>query len=325
MDIGKLSTEDLNKLINCNNVRRSDVRIKSKIGEDCSVVNFGEYECVLSTDPITASDHNIGKLAVNVNVNDIASCGVEPVGILVTILAPQSASIDDLKCIMNDISSETSKYNMEILGGHTEVTDSVNRIIVSCTVIGKCVKGKAVSTSCAKAGDDIIVTGHIGYEGTSILAHDYEEKIKSILTEKEIEEAKKYSNDISVLNAGLICGKFGVSAMHDITEGGLLGALYEMADASGVGFKIYKNKIPVSKVTRKLCKGLGIDELRFISSGSMLISTKRGDILKNILSENNIFSEIIGKITESGKILEDNGSKIEVEPPHSDELYKAKR
>ena len=259
------------------------------------------------------------------NVNDIASCGVEPVGILVTILAPQSASIDDLKCIMNDISSETSKYNMEILGGHTEVTDSVNRIIVSCTVIGKCAKGKAISTSGAKKGDDIIVTGHIGYEGTSILAHDYEEKIKNILTEKEIEEAKEYSNDISVLNTGLICGKFGVSSMHDITEGGLLGALYEMADASGVGFKIYKNKIPVSKVTRKICAGLGIDELRFISSGSMLIATKRGDILKNILSENNISSEIIGKITESGKILEDNGSEIKVEPPHSDELYKIKR
>ena len=102
MKVGKLNWDDLKQIIDNNkSVVRDDVRIRSGIGEDCSVINFGEYECVVSTDPITGADKNIGKLAVNINCNDIASCGVEPVGILVTILVPPTATLEDIKNIMS--------------------------------------------------------------------------------------------------------------------------------------------------------------------------------------------------------------------------------
>lgn len=322
MEIGKLNSKDLENIISGNrSVSREDVRIKSGIGEDCSVVDFGKYECVLSTDPITGTVNNIGKLAVNINCNDIASCGTEPLGILVTIMVPPSASIEDIKSIMNEIDEETKKLNVEILGGHTEVTDAVNKIIVSCTAIGKCVSGRAVSTGGAQVGDDIIVTKKLCLEGTSIIVNDYYDKAKNILTVHEMNEAKAYINYISVVNEGVIAGKFGVNSMHDITEGGVLGAVWEIASASKVGFRVYSESMPISRITKLLCKSFEIDPLRFISSGSMMITTSRGCDLVGLLKDNGIESSIIGRITLDGAIIVESGVEIQVQSPEADELF----
>ncbi|CAG7839085.1 AIR synthase [Clostridium novyi B str. ATCC 27606] len=324
MQIGKLEWKDLKNIINNNRgVKREDVRIRSGIGEDCSVINFGEYECVVSTDPITGADKNMGKLAVHINCNDIASCGVEPLGILVTILAPANTKLKEIQDIMNEINDESEKLNIEILGGHTEITDAVNKIIVSCTVMGKTNKGKAVSTSGAKIGDDIIVTKHLCLEGSSIIVNDYYERARQILKEDEIKEAKNYVKYISVIKEGKIAGDFGVNSMHDITEGGLLGALWEVAEGSNVGFKIYRKHLPITKVTKKLCNFFKIDPLKFISSGSMIITCKNGEKLVQKLQENNIPAAIVGKITKNEKkLVEIDNDNIDVLPVERDELFK---
>lgn len=322
MKIGKLNWEDLSKVIENNkSVNRREVRIKSGIGEDCSVINFGEYECVVSTDPITGSKSNIGKLAVHVNCNDIASSGVEPVGILVTILAPEGTNIEEINAVMKEIDEETQKLNVEILGGHTEITAAVNKIVVSCTAIGRGRSNSAVSTSGAEVGDDIIVTKLLGMEGTAIAVNDYFHYIKDVLSSEEIEEAESYINYISVVREGIIAGNFGVNSMHDITEGGVLGALWEMAEASSVGFKVYKEKMPISTVTEKVCRRLNIDPLRFISSGSMLIVSKNGEKLIEKLKEEGIKGTIIGKTTGAKGILVENNIEREVSPPKRDELF----
>lgn len=323
MKIGKLQWKDLNKIINDNRgINRDEIRIRSGIGEDCSVVNFGEDECILSTDPITGAEENIGKLAVHINCNDIASCGGEPLGLLVTILVPPSCELSHIENIMKEINEETKKLNIEILGGHTEVTDAVNKIIVSCTAVGKAKEGKAVATKGAKIGDDIIVTKKLCLEGTSILVNDYYKKAKEILSIGEIEKAKKYIDEISVVEEGRIGGEFGTNSMHDITEGGLLGALWEVAEASGVGFKVYKDNMPITNITTKLCKSFNIDPLRFISSGSMLITCKDGERLVESLKKNQIEASIIGSIISEGKILVENDQEKTVYPCEIDELFK---
>lgn len=322
MKTGKLNWDDLKEIISSSRkITRSDVRIRSGIGEDCSVVSFGEYECVISTDPITGASNDTGRLAVYINSNDIASSGAEPVGILVTILAPTSATLDDIKNVMNQISQEAIRLNMEVLGGHTEVTNAVNKMVLSCTVIGKCKAGAAVSTAGAKLGDDIIVSKQLCLEGTSIVVNDYYDIVNDFLSKSELEEALGYSNFLSVINEGRIAAGFGVNSMHDITEGGVLGALWEVSEASNTGFEVYMDKMPLSAVTKKLCTRLDIDPLKFISSGSMLITTKNGEALVNLLNDSGIKSEIIGKITKEGYYLNDAGNKKTVAPPERDELF----
>lgn len=322
MKIGKLSWHDLSKIIDKNKGSlRDEVRIRSGIGEDCSVVSFGEYECVLSTDPITAADNNIGRLAVHINANDIASCGAEPIGILVTVLAPPSSQLEDIHQIMREINEEARKLNMEILGGHTEVTDSVNKIVVSCTVIGKAMSGKAVATSGAKVKDHIIVTKKLCLEGTAILVNDYYDLVKRVLNDEEVKEAKSYVDSLSVVAEGKIAGEFGVNSMHDITEGGLLGALWEVAEGSNLGFKIFKDRLPISEITAKLCELFGIDPLKFISSGSMIITCTDGYALVEKLKNSGIEATVIGEVIKSEKILIDGNKEVSVASPERDELF----
>lgn len=322
---GKLDFDDLKNIIfNNKTIKRNEVIIRNDVGEDCSVIDFGEYEAIFSTDPITGANENIGKLAVHINCNDIASSGGEPIGILVTILAPTTSSLDEINQVMKEINEEAAKINVEIIGGHTEVTDAVNKMVISVTVIGKNLRGKSIKTAGAQIGDDILVTKDIGLEGTYILINDYKKRVSNILSQEEIEYGKKLIDNLSVLREGRIAGEFGVHSMHDITEGGLLGAIFEVSAASNTGFEIYKEKIPVMNITKKICKEFKIDYLRLISSGSMLITTDNGKGLVKELESSGISSEIIGKITKKGGILIEDGKKIQVEPPKRDELFNIK-
>lgn len=322
MKLGKLNWDDLKKIIDNNRGKqREDVLVKSGIGEDCSVIDYGEYKCVLSTDPITGATTNIGKLAVHINANDIGSSGAELVGLLVTILAPPNTTLEEIKVVMKEISDEAAILNAEILGGHTEITDAVNRIVVSCTAVGKGKAEEIVATKGAAIGDDIIVTKDLCLEGTSIVVNDYLTHCMGILTDEEIEEANSYSEKLSVIKEGQIAGKLKVSSMHDITEGGVLGALFEVAEASCCGFKIYEDVLPITEVTEKICNHFKIDPKKFISSGSLLITCKSGKELVEKLQESEIKATIIGKVTQDMKIIVCGDKEIIVSPPENDELY----
>ncbi|MDS0528525.1 AIR synthase family protein [Clostridium sp. SHJSY1] len=325
MKEGKLNFDDLRKLIQENKgIKREEVIVRNDVGEDCSVIDFKDFCGVFSTDPITGASENLGKLAVHINCNDIASSGGEPIAILVTILAPVTSSLDEISKVMEEVSTESAKLGLEIIGGHTEVTSAVNKMIVSITAIGKCEKEKVIETAGAKVGDDIIVTKYIALEGTSILTNEYEERCKKVLSVNELNEAKMFINNLSVLKEGVISKNIGANSMHDITEGGLLGALFEVAMASNTGFIVYEDKIPIQDSTRKISKEFSIDPLRLISSGSMLITSDRGEKLVIALEKEGIKASVIGKVTKSKGILVANGVELIVEEPKRDELFNIK-
>lgn len=327
MDAGKVPNEVLDKIVlsKLNKIRK-DIILRPGIGEDCTAIDFGDYACILSTDPITGAANDIGQLSVHISCNDIASCGVAPLGLLVTILCPVGTSEAELGKVMEQISETAAGLNVEIIGGHTEVTSAVNRIVISTTCIGKAPKNRVVSSRGAKPGDSVIITKSAGLEGTAIIANDLEHRIADKLSGEQLERAKGFIASISVVGEGVIAGEYGATAMHDITEGGLLGAAWEVAEASGAGIIIDKDKVPVDEVTALICESLELDALKLISSGCMLITCKRGEELCRILEDNNIRATIIGSITadknERILISKKEGSLKEIEPPGADELYK---
>ncbi|MEI3162586.1 MAG: AIR synthase family protein [Lachnospirales bacterium] len=323
MNIGKLPNSLLEKIvidpINNHSVNRKEVLLKPSIGEDCAALNLGENICLLSTDPITGAVADIGKLAVNINTNDIASSGGEPIGLMVTALLPASITEEEISHIITDLYKEAEKVNVAILGGHTEITDAVNKPVLSCTVVGK--TNKLIPSGGAKIGDSVIMTKYAAMEGTSIFASDKRDKLKGI-DSSIIEKAKNLGNSLSVIAEGKIGSELGANAMHDVTEGGILGACWEIADCSGVGIEVYEDKIPVLEETKIICNKLGVDYLRLISSGSMLIVCSNGDEMLSALKKAGIVASIIGKIVEEGKWFISNGEKTVLDEPTSDELYK---
>lgn len=323
MITGKLNWDVLKKLLSENRgAIRKEVEKGGAVGEDCAVVYLEDDYLVLSTDPVTAAAENIGKIAFHININDIATTGAKPLGIMVTILAPREASLEDIEEVMKDISSEAKAMDVMIIGGHTEVTDSVNRMIVSVTALGLVDKGeKIIWTSGAKVGDKIIVTKALGLEGTSILVNDFEERSRAVLNEEELLEAKRYAMELSVLKEGRLMKSLATS-MHDITEGGVLGALWEIKEASGKGFSIDYGKLPVRDLTQRLCSHFNLDPLKLISSGSMAITVSDEQEAIRILKENHVEAHVVGEICEEGCIMVKNGEGIHVEAPLRDEIYK---
>ena len=205
MEIGKVPNNILQKVI-LDKIKhhRKDILIRPKIGEDCCAVDFGEDACVLSTDPITGAVKDIGRLAVHVGCNDIASCGVEPLGILCTILAPRDTTEEDLSLVMTQICDTCDLLKVEVLGGHTEITDAVNKLVIITTSIGKVPNKSLVTTSGAVPGDMLIMTKAAGIEGTAIIANDLEEELAKKLDSHMIDEAKKFINHISVVKEGMV-------------------------------------------------------------------------------------------------------------------------
>lgn len=325
MKIGKVPPELLKKAVYpFLGIKRKEVLVHSGFGEDCSVIDFGEYVAVASSDPITGADKNSGFLSVLVCCNDIAACGAEPLGIFVTLLLPPDSDEDTLKALMESIHSAAGRIGIEVLGGHSEITSAVLKPVISSTAIGIARKGEFVTSSGAKPGDDVIVTKALGLEGTAVLASDFEDILKTKIPLEHLKKAQGFIEKISVIQDGLVAAAAGVSAMHDITEGGLLGACYEVAEASGVGIEIYGDRLPILPETRAICSFFGIDPLGLISSGSMLICAPDGQKVINALENKGIRSTMIGKITAGNhKIMISGGKGLPLIPPERDELYKA--
>lgn len=325
MKIGKVPEAVLKrsvmKQITC---KRPEVLVGASIGEDCGVLKLAEDEVfVVSTDPITGAAQDIGHLAVHITANDLASSGAEPVGILLTVLLPENSEEAVLKEIMSEVSDVCAQLDIQIVGGHTEVTAVVNQPLVSVTGIGKMKETKLVTTNGVRPGMDILVTKWIGLEGTSIIAKEKEEQLAEKLPHNLIDTAKNFDRYLSVVPEAKIAMEYDVAAMHDVTEGGIFGALWEIAEASGVGLEVDLRAIPVRQETIEVCECFQVNPYMLISSGSMLMAAPNGHDLVRALRQAGIEAAVIGKAMEGNdRVILNEEERRFLEPPKTDELYK---
>ncbi|MBR3786434.1 MAG: AIR synthase family protein [Firmicutes bacterium] len=328
LKIGKLDSEVLQRIvIDKISYRRPEVKTRAGVGEDCAVIDYGEYECVISTDPITASVNDIGRLAIHISCNDIASNGIEPLGITLAVLLPDGTTREDVKNIMAQAGEAAEAIGVEIIGGHTEVTPAVNQPVIVSTAFGRGVAGESAPSTQMQPGDWILMTKSAGLEGTGIIASDKASELEGILTEEEMNHAKELLNQVSVVKEGIAAGKVGTSGMHDVTEGGILGAVWELCHLEGMGCEVWEDQVAIDPVTVKIAAHYGIDPLRLISSGSMIImaSDERKDAIVKAVEAEGISISCIGRIrpAEEGVIIKRiSGETCEITPPEADELYK---
>lgn len=325
MKVGKIPENVLKRSVFKQlHTKRDEVILGAGVGEDCAALKLADDEVfVISTDPITGTATDIGELAIQITVNDLASSGAEPIGVMLTMLLPENASEEELKTVMSQVESACEKNHIQVTGGHTEVTKAVNQIVISVTGVAKVKEGGLISTASAEPDMDILVTKWIGIEGTAILAKEREAELSTRYAKPFIESAKAFDRYLSVLPEAATAVKSGVTAMHDITEGGVFGALWELAEASGVGLEIDLKKIPLKQETVEICEYFGISPYELISSGSMLMAAKDGNRLVMELQKAGIPAVIIGKATAGNdRILRNEDETRYLEPPKTDELYK---
>ena len=298
------------------------------LGEDAAIVRTQGKLLILTTDPITGAQENAGWLSVHVNANDIATRGAKPVWFLCCLLLPEHSGTGVLEQIMGQVDEAAREVSVTVAGGHSEITPGLHRPIIVGSMIGEITSGKYISTAGAKPGDKIVLTKTIGLEGTSILACDLGERLTHSLGDDVVQRAKRFSRRISVVNEAMIAVKTGgVHAMHDPTEGGIICGLWEIGEASRTGIVAEESRIAVAPETESVCDALGLDPLRLLSSGSLLIAARPANAnrITKTLQRSGVAASIIGEITkpEKGRVfVKRDGTRVKLEPPARDELYK---
>lgn len=324
MKAGKININELKSLV-LDKIEndRSEVLVGPKIGEDSAILECKERVIVISTDPITGAEKEKGELIVNISCNDIAACGAYPIGIEETFLFPPDTDKRQIIELTESINQAADKLGIDILGGHTEVTEIVNKPLVSSTAIGTVSCERYVTSSGAEPGDKIVITKWAGLEGTSILAFHFSDfLLESGIKRDVLKQAKNLSDFISVIPEGRKASEFGVSAMHDVTEGGLYGCLFELAEASKVGFEIQQEKVPLHPATLELAKVLSFNPYCLIGSGMMILTSDKAEKLVDVLENSEIKATIIGSITSRERVIRRKDEDIFLSSPPEDELWR---
>ena len=297
-------------------------------GEDAALIDFGDRYLVAKTDPITFATDLIGWYMVNVNANDLAVMGATPRWLLATLLLPEGSRASRVAEIFRQLSDACAELNIALVGGHTEVTYGLDRPIAVGAMLGEVDKDSAVLSSGVRPGDSLILTKGVAVEGTSILAREAADELATKGADADsIERAAGLLFDpgISVLRDAQIAVEAGdVHAMHDPTEGGLSGGLYELAVASGTGFDIHAASIPILPECKLFCEALGLDPLGLIASGSLLsaVSPSSAEAVLDALLGEGIDARVIGVANDkAGEVtLHSDGSSSEFPRFPRDEL-----
>ena len=329
---GKLPNSVLEKIFSKINTFESDKRVLQGpgIGEDTAHISFGSKTLIVKTDPITFVSDNFEWYSLHVNANDIVTSGAIPKWFLATILLPIGITEKKILDIFKKLNRAAKEINVTIVGGHTEITLGLSQPIICGTMLGEIEASKALTTSNANIGDDIIMYGYAGIEGTSILAGKSEKKLLIQGVEKNvINKAKKFIKNpgISIIKPALAAASTGLAtSMHDVTEGGICTALNEISKATKNGVEVYEDKIPILKETSNICNKINLDPLGLISSGALLITTSKKNSSKLINNLHNKGYKIkkIGEITSNSKTLFINsyGKKTPIKKFYKDEIVR---
>ncbi|HHT56051.1 AIR synthase family protein [Herbinix luporum] len=325
MKIGKIHETILKRsVLNQIKHRRDEVLLGPAIGKNCSIIDLnGEDLLAVSTNPLKDIMNNTGILAVHKTVNNIASSGAEPIGITLSILLPEDTEESSLKVLIHDVDMVCKELNIEVFGVEAEVTKVVNKPVLTVTGVGRLKKSDIEKGLAAIPGQEIVMTKWVGLEGTAILAKAKEEELLSRYSAAFINGAKSMLDYISVLPEVKIANQVGVTSMHNVTEGGIFGALWELGAAFKVGLEVDLQKILLKQETVEICEYFDLNPYMLISGGCLLMVTDKANFLVESLREEGIEAAVIGRIKEGNDRLVKNNDELRfLEPSQSDELYK---
>ncbi len=327
---GKIPIDLLKDIVFKNlGAHRGEVILGPTAGVDGAVLDMGNKTAIVSMDPITGAVERIGWEAININANDIATFGVEPAFFFSCIMLPEGSNSKIIEIISKQMDAAAKEIGVAIVGGHCEITPTIKSPIVVGCIMGLTDKGKYVTAAGAKSGDKLILTKSAGIEGTAILATDRQEQLSKVFPPELLQCAQGFYNQISVVKDALTAYRAGgVHAMHDPTEGGILNGIHEIADAAGLGVRIYEDKITVEPETAKICRFYEIDPLQLISSGALLIaadSEETENIVEQLCQEH-IYADVIGEFTSNPNkrlLIKKDGLTDILPRPTSDHLWLA--
>ncbi len=293
---------------------------RAAVGHDSAVIapdKDGRMLVTATATVVAKRDYHHNRAFIKA-VNNVAAVGAAPAYAQISIVLPEGMREIKLKMLMDEMGELAAAMKIHITGGHTSVSDAVTKPVVTVTITGYASEDSCICKykEAVKPGYDIVMTKAAGLEGTALLAEEHEEEFLRRFTSLYINNAKAFINEISIVNEAAVAIKHGVAAMHDMSEGGVFGALWELGEAGNHGLKVDLRKINIRQETIELTNHLNINPYLMPSAGSLLIVTQDGLGLVSKLEEEGIPAYIIGKITEDNdRVIVNEDEKRFLEPP----------
>jgi hydrogenase maturation factor len=308
---------------------RRDARVVlgPAVGEDAAVIDFGTGLLVAKSDPVTFTTSDAPWYAVHVNANDVACMGAEPRWFLATVLLPEGMDTEKIRPFFEQLQAALNEVGAELVGGHTEVTPGLDRPILAGTMLGETTRERLVDNRRIEEDDDLVLIKGIAIEATSILAREKAAELRAAFSESWIQEAQDFlvKPGISVLEpARRVMEACRPHALHDPTEGGLAGAVRELAVRSQLGVRLFGDHIHIYPETETLAAEFGLDPLGLLASGALLVACapEETDILLDTVRDHDTEAFVIGRFLpeEEGLLLEEDGDVLDLPIFEADEL-----
>jgi hydrogenase maturation factor len=306
MKIGKIDPVAFRSLVEGRFGRRDrSVLVPPQAGVDAGVVDLGGGRVlVVAEDPIFTMPRlpleTFGRFTVHIGASDVAVLGVKPRYMTYTLLLPPETGHDDIGRLVEAIHESARELGIAIVGGHTGFYPGfVAPTIGGITVFGLARKGEYVTPAGARPGDKILLTKGPAIETAGLLAVLREEELLARYPAALVERAKGLTRAITVVDDALTAmAAGGVTAMHDATEGGVAGGLYEIAAASGVGMTVDEGLFVYPDEVRMVCEAFAIDPVRAIAEGSLLVTVRPGRSAGVIarLKRKRIAASVVGEV-----------------------------
>ncbi|MFB3854663.1 MAG: AIR synthase family protein [Vicinamibacterales bacterium] len=326
---GKLPAACLEEILQA--LRGDDPRllVGPRPGEDAAVLDVGGGRClVVTTDPVTFATEKIGSYVVHINANDVAVMGAMPQWFFLVLLLPAGRADEVLlDRITRDVRSACDALGVVVCGGHTEITSGIDRPVAIGQMMGEVERDRLIRKESLRPGDLVVLTQAAGIEGTAILAHEKRTELAVSVSTSVLDRAARYLEDpgISIVRPALAAAATDtVTAMHDPTEGGIVTGLLELAAASGLGIAVNGDEITVRPETEAICQALGVDPLRLIASGALLIGTppESAPRIVRALRGIGVPARVVAEMRpeEEGMVITRRGRATHLELPARDEI-----
>ncbi len=310
---GKLPVAQLARLLAGLGPLPASVRLGPAVGEDACALEVDGAVVVAATDPITLTGSDVGRYAVYVNANDVAVTGARPRWFLVTVLLPPGTTPDLVEELFASMLEALGEVGATLVGGHTEVTGTVNQPVVVGQMLGTAEGGHVVTTAGAAPGDVVVQVGAVPVEGAGVLATEAADRLGSLPA--EVTAAARHASlnpGISVVDAALAAGALGATAMHDPTEGGLAGGLHELSLAAGAAVRIDRDAVRWFEPGLAVCRALGADPMATLASGTLLATfpPDRADEAVERLGTASRPAAVIGVVEPGSGVRDKDGATV---------------
>ncbi|SHJ40781.1 AIR synthase-related protein [Hespellia stercorisuis] len=323
MKIGKVSQTVLKRsILKTMRTRREEVLFSPSVEEMCTAVQIKETECaVVTTATVNGNAKCIGAFAVARAVNDLATRGAQPIGVSVQITLPPFAYESRLKAMMEYMEELCGQLQIQITCAKAEVSVAVSQALVYVTAVGQTEGGRLWQSCHAKPEQDIVLIGDIGLEGMLRVAKERTQELEERFIPAFMRQIMAGERDLIKVAEIKTALEYEVSAIQQIGEGGILAALWDIAEASKVGLEVKLGAMSIRQETVEVCEHCHLNPYQLTSAGSILVVTPCGEELVKRLTEDGARAARLGRTTaENERVISGGAEKRFLDRPQPDEL-----